>query len=179
MPQASPPIGHARILLQDNAGVKGSPIIEVKRTLDGREIEFGCDAALVEPGRRAILIYVLDAHREVPGVALHPGMRTYGHFWMDRPFNVYHWLDDGRTVGHYFNIGECSEINAERVVWNDYVVDIVVTPDGRAQVLDEDELPADVNLATRELVAATRDRILRDIVALTREVEAETRRYLG
>lgn len=156
-----------------------SPIVEVKRTLDGREVTFGCDAALVDPGRRAVLIYVLDSPREVPGVALRPGMRTYAHFWMERPFNVYHWLDGPRTVGHYFNIGECSEISAERVVWHDYAVDVLVTPDGTMRVLDEHELPPDLNLATREVIEKTRDRILRDVVALTREVEAETRRFLA
>jgi predicted RNA-binding protein associated with RNAse of E/G family len=154
------------------------PIIEVKRRLDGSETRFTCDAALVEPGRRAVLIYVIDSPSEVPGVQLRPGMRTLAHFWMDRPYNVYHWLDGGRTIGHYFNIGECSEISNERVAWNDYAVDILVTPGGLTRVLDEDELTPETSPAVRDLVETTRKRILAELPALVREIEAETRRLV-
>lgn len=154
------------------------PIIEVKRRLDGSETRFTCDAALVEPGQRAVLIYVIDSPWEVPGVRLRPGMRTLAHFWMDRPYNVYHWLDGGRTIGHYFNIGECSEISNERVVWNDYAVDILITPAGLTRVLDEDELLPETSAAVRDLVETTRKRILAELPALVREIEAETRRLV-
>ncbi len=153
-------------------------IVEVKRRLDGTEVRFPCDAAVVEPGRRAILIYVLEQSWDVPGVQLRPGMRTFGHFWMERPFNVYHWLERTRTVGLYFNIGETSEISTERVVWNDYAVDVLVTPDGMTRVLDEEELGDDVSASVRDLVTVARARILADRAALIREVEAETRRLL-
>ncbi len=153
-------------------------IVEVKRRLDGTEARFPCDAALVEAGRRAVLIYLLDRPWDVPGVVLRAGMRTFGHFWMERPYNVYHWLDGERTVGLYFNIGECVEISIQRVVWNDYAVDVLITPDGLTRVLDEEELTPDVNLATRELVEATRDRVLAHASQLMAEVDAETRRLL-
>ncbi len=84
-----------------------------------------------------------------------------------------------RTAGVYFNIGETSEISAERVAWNDYAVDVVVTPDGTTRVVDEEELPPDVNVAVRELVATTRARILAGVTSLVREVEAEARRLLA
>ncbi len=153
-------------------------IVEIKRRLDGTESHFPCDVALIEPGRRAVLIYVLERSWDVSGISLRPGMRTFGHFWADRPFNVYHWLDGRRTAGVYFNIGETSEISAGRVVWNDYAVDVVVTPDGATRVLDEEELGPEVNLAVRELVDITRARILAELPALVREVETETRRLL-
>lgn len=153
-------------------------VVEVKRKLDGTEVRFDCEAALVEPGRRAVLVYVLRQGWDVPGVELRPGMVTYAHYWIDRPYNVYHWLDGDRTVGHYFNIGEVADIARDRVVWTDYAVDVLATPDGGARVLDEGELPRDVERRTRALVEATRDRILADRLALVAEVEAETRRYL-
>lgn len=168
----------ARASAVENARV-GRHIVEVKRKLDGSEVRFDCEAALIEPGTRAVLVYVLEKGWDVPGVELRPGMVTYAHFWMDRTYNVYHWLDGDRTVGHYFNIGEVSEIANERVVWTDYAVDVLVTPDGEARVLDEGELPQDVRRRTRALVEATRDRILADLKVLVDEVEEETRRLLG
>ena len=149
----------------------------MKRRLDGTEARFDCDPLVVDTGRRAVIGYVLERAWEVPGVMLRPGMVTYGHFWTDRDYNAYHWLDGGRTVGVYFNIGPCETITAERVVWTDYVVDVLATPDGRLRVLDEDELddatPADV----RRVVERTRALILADSVRLCDEVESETRRF--
>src|SRR5438270_6141498 len=113
-------------------------IVEVKRRLDGTTATFDCEALVVQPGRRAVIRYVLDRAWRVPGVDLRPGMETYGHFWLDRRYNAYHWVDGERTVGVYFNIGVCHEITRERVEWTDYIVDVLVTPDGNARVLDED-----------------------------------------
>ena len=156
--------------------VERAPIVEIKRRLDGTEVRFACDAALVDPGRRAVLVYVLQRGWQVRGVTLRAGMRTFAHFWMDRPFNVYHWLEGDRTVGHYFNVGECAEITTEHVVWDDYALDVLVTADGATRVLDQEELGPHVAPAVRDLVEATRTRILADLPALVREVEAETRR---
>ncbi|OLC56394.1 MAG: hypothetical protein AUH85_06640 [Chloroflexi bacterium 13_1_40CM_4_68_4] len=151
-------------------------IVEVKRRLDGTETRFNCEPVLIEAGRRAVILYILDRAWAVEGVALRPGMKTYAHFWMDRPYNAYHWLDGERTVGLYFNVGACSEISPARVAWTDYVVDILVTPDRTATVLDEDELGVETPLEIRQIVDETRTRILRELPALIAEIEAETRR---
>ena len=151
-------------------------VVEIKRRLDGTEARFTCDTVLVEPGRRAVIRYVLDRSWSVPGVSLRPGMETYGHFWIERPFNAYHWLDGERTVGVYFNIGPCDAITAENVRWTDYVVDVLVTPDGRAAVLDEDELDERTPPAVRAVIAAARADLLARYPRFVDEIEAETRR---
>jgi len=151
-------------------------IVEVKRRLDGSESRFDCEQLLLEPGERAIVLYVLDRPWPVAGVALRGGIRTYAHFWRGRPFNVYHWVDGDRTVGHYFNIGTVDELAPGRVVWTDYAVDVLATPDGVTRVLDEEELGPETPDAIREIVDAARARILADLPELVREVETETRR---
>jgi protein associated with RNAse G/E len=149
-------------------------VVEVKRRLDGSEARFACDTVLVEPGRRAVIRYVLDRSWSVPGVSLRPGMETYGHFWIERPFNAYHWLDGERTIAVYFNVGVVDEIAYERVVWRDYVIDILALPDGTVRVLDEDELPSNAPAQVRWVVATTRDELVRNIGNRVREVERET-----
>ena len=151
-------------------------IVEVKRRLDGTEARFECEPIAIEAGRRAVIRYVLDRAWEVPGVALRPGMATYAHFWIDRPYNAYHWLDGERTVGVYFNIGVCDEISEARIGWTDYIVDILVTPEGEARVLDADEVDAATPAEARRLIDETREAILRDVARLVSEVERETRR---
>ena len=156
--------------------MRSHQIVEVKRRLDGTEARFDCEPLLVEAGRRAVILYVLDRSWQVEGIALRPGTQTYAHFWIDRPYNAYQWVDGERTVGTYFNVGPCDEISSARVGWTDYVVDILVTPDGTATVLDEDELGAETPQRIRRFIEDARDLILRDAAALVADIEAETRR---
>ncbi len=161
----------------DNRRV-AAPILEIKRRLDGSEARFECQAVRVRPGQDAIVRYLIDRAWDVPGVALRPGMVTYGHFWIDRPYNVYHWLEGERTVAHYVNLGECDEIALDRIVWRDYAVDVLVTNDGGVRVLDEDEL-AGASQSVRAIVEATKLKILNDSArSLVGEVERATRRVL-
>ena len=157
----------------------GARVIEVKRLLDGTERRFACQPILIEPGRRAILRYVLERPWTVAGMPLDAGTATYAHFWMERPFNVYHWVQSSQTIGLYFNVGPCDEIAEDRVVWRDYAVDVLATPGGEPRVLDEDELPPDVAPAIRTVVERARAEILATLPALAAEVERETRRRLG
>ena len=151
-------------------------IVEVKRRLDGTETRFDCERIVVEPGRRAVIRYILGRAWSVPGIALRPGMETYAHFWIERSYNAYHWLDGGRTIGVYFNIGVCDEIARDRVRWTDYIVDVLATPDGEMRVLDEDELAADTPDAVRAVIDRTRAALGERLADVCAEVEAETRR---
>src|SRR5947207_11380362 len=67
------------------------PILEIKRTLAGGEKHFEC-ARLHLDGPHVVLLFVATAPMQVHGVALPAGTVTFGHFWRDRAYNVYHWL---------------------------------------------------------------------------------------
>jgi predicted RNA-binding protein associated with RNAse of E/G family len=151
-------------------------IVEVKRYLDGREGRFECEPVLVDPGRRAVLMYVADRVWRIGDIEVTPGCLTYAHFWTDRPYNVYHFLDGDRTLSHYANIGECLEISPSQVVWRDYAVDVLVTPDGAQLMLDEDELPDDLDPRVRGLVERTARWLTAQAPRVVSEVEAETRK---
>ena len=153
-------------------------ITEVKTTLAGRVDCFVCDV-VVRTGERVVALYRLPAAREVHGVGLPAGTVTVGYFWTDRPFNLYHWIGpDGATLAHYFNVGDVTRLDGDLLEWSDLAVDVLATPDGRVRVLDEDELPPDLDPAVRRYVAAARDRVLRDLPALIRESERESARVL-
>jgi len=153
--------------------------VEVKRRLDGSEERFECEPALLEPGGRAILVYVLERAWTVHGLALERGVRTYAHYWIDRLYNVYHWIDGAGTLGHYFNVGRCKEIAPERVTWTDYALDVLRTPDGRVRLLDEDELSRHPDARLRATAERTAREIIDRIDALVAEVETATRSVLG
>ena len=80
---------------------------------------------------------------------------------------MYHWLGPaGQTLGYYFNIADETRFSAERIEWRDLTVDVLATPAGRLDVVDEHELPADLDPALRARVEAGLRAILDDPAAV-------------
>ena len=151
-------------------------ITERKTRLDGTVAEFVCAALRLEPGRRAILRYVSDREWHVPGtdVVVRPGTVTVGHYWVDRPYNVYHWLVEGRTLAYYCNAATDTVISPTLVAYTDLVVDVLLRPSGAATVLDEDELPDDLAPPHRLAIARALEALITSPRTLIREIEQET-----
>jgi len=106
------------------------------------------------------------------------GGYTAGHFWIDRPYNVYHWLEGGRTLGYYFNVGLVDEISEARVAWRDLIIDVLVKPDGAIDILDEDEVPPDLPAEHRRTIAQALEQIVTNPKRLVKEIERATRDVL-
>ncbi len=118
----------------------GSEVLEIKRTLDGREHTFRCTLLRQSPAWMAVR-YVLPRPVTVGPLVLPAGAETVGHFWPDRPYTAYHWLGaGGRTLGIYLNAASDVEISPGQVRWHDLALDLLVTPDGHVAVLDEDDV---------------------------------------
>ncbi len=149
-------------------------VLEIKRTLEGATKTYACRAAEVAADH-AVLLYTLERPRAVGGVALPGGTLTVAYYWIDRPYNVYHWIGpDGRTLAYYFNLSGATRIARERVEWDDLEVDVLVTPDARARVLDEDRVPVAAAGRLPE-IAAARARVLAEYEDVIRSVEAASR----
>jgi predicted RNA-binding protein associated with RNAse of E/G family len=101
--------------------------------------------------------------------------RSFGYFWFDRPYNVYHWLHAGATLGYYINIGRFRSLSDSELVWDDYAVDILAFPDGTVEVLDEDEVPETIDPPIREFITEAKSRVLAELDAIIDSVERETR----
>jgi predicted RNA-binding protein associated with RNAse of E/G family len=155
-------------------------ILEIKRTLDGREKRFDCRLlALTSDGRHAAVLWVAPAAMHVHGVDLPAGTVSVGHFWADRHYNVYHWLDGaGKTLGYYFNICDETRIGTGVIEWRDLTVDVLAMPGGRLDVLDEHELPAELAPDVAAHIAAGKAAILGAPAAVMAEIEAASRAAL-
>lgn len=154
-------------------------ILEVKRTLAGGVERFPC-VAVEMTASRAVLLYALTRARRLGGIDLTPGMVTVAYYWVDRPYNVYHWISpQGQTVAWYFNVSGPVRIADGRVEWQDLEVDVLVTPDLRTQVLDEDRLPPDLPAERHAAIAAARDRVLREAPQVVQELERTSRGLLA
>ena len=157
-------------------------ILEIKRRLDGSEARFEC-ALLARAGHHAAILFVAPAAMHVHGVDLPAGTVSFGHFWTDRPYNVYHWLDaqSGATIGYYVNLADDTRFEGGLLTWRDLVIDVLVMPaSGGAAggapplvtVLDEDEVPAALPPDTRAHMAAAKAEVLASAGALIAELEA-------
>lgn len=157
------------------------PVLEVKRTLAGGEKRFHCHLLATDGERQAVVLWIASEPMHVHGVDLPAGTVSLGHFWADRYYNVYHWLDrNNRTVGFYFNVADQTRIETDPpcIRWRDLVIDVLATPEGRLDVLDEDELPAELEPDVAAHVAAGRRAILAAPAALLAEIEAASRTLL-
>jgi predicted RNA-binding protein associated with RNAse of E/G family len=161
-------------------------IVEIKRTLDGREKRFDCRLLALAPDHRhAAVLWIAPEPMHVHGVDLPAGTISVGHFWTDRHYNVYHWLDRaGETLGYYFNICDETRITAATIEWRDLVVDVLAIPaasamsNWRLDVLDEHELPDELPPGILAHIAAGRDAILAVPAAVMAEVENASRAVL-
>ncbi len=152
-----------------------APILELKRTLAGVETRFEC-RVLARSETHLAILWIAPTPMHVHGLDLPAGTVTFGHFWSDRNFNVYHWLRcDASTIGYYFNISDGTSWTSERLSWRDLTVDVLATPDGRLDVLDQDELPAVLDDETRAHLEAGKAAILDAPGAVIAEVEAASR----
>jgi predicted RNA-binding protein associated with RNAse of E/G family len=79
----------------------------------------------------------------------------------------------------YFNVCDDTRISPRQIAWRDLAVDILITPDLRCRVLDEDELPDDLDRNLLARIDATRDSLCGAAARLLREFERHTRSLLA
>lgn len=157
----------------------GKRTVEVKRTLDGRVVEYPCNSVLFEADVRAVILCEIEQAEPVVGgrLTLKPGTRSYGYFWLDRPYVPYHWLVGGETMCHYVNLGRVQSLAEDRIVWDDYAVDVLAWPDGRVEVVDEEEVPRNADESILTFIADAKIRVLSELDEIVAFVERQTRAF--
>jgi len=150
-------------------------ITEIKHTLAGERKTFDCEL-LHRSATRAVVIYRMPRDVQLEDIVLRRGTLSLGYFWQDRPYNAYHWIDARLdSVALYFNISDRTQIGEQSIEWRDLAVDILISPDGRCRVLDEDELPADIDARLRGYIDSARDELCRQPLSLLGEYDKLTR----
>ncbi len=144
---------------------------ETKILLSGEVQHFACDLLALADGFGA-LRYVLDRPYQVGDIRLIPGDVTVALYWIDRPYTLYTWVP--RSLGkplYYFNIADGVRLSAEEFVWRDLVVDVLMDADSRVRVLDEDELPRDLDAGLRCSIEQARYLVATHARELSQEAE--------
>ena len=153
-------------------------ITEIKTSLTGERREFECELLQLARGEVAV-IYRMPGDVRLEDLLLPRNSISLGYFWEGRAYNVYHWIDDQcQTLALYFNICDNTRISADQIAWRDLAVDVLITPDLRCRVLDEDELPDNLDRDLRAYIATARDALCADPGRWLSEFEARRQELL-
>lgn len=143
---------------------------EKKRCINGQEREYECRLLYLDD-EVAIVVYPIRRHWSVGSLMLRPGMISYGFFWKRRPYVLYKWFDErGEKAGDYFSVAQSIEVHPQEVMWKDLVLDLLVLPEGKIEVLDEEEVPSSIDVHTLGYIRFAQ----KEIVSNWRKVVRET-----
>ncbi|HUI46012.1 MAG TPA: DUF402 domain-containing protein [Nitrospirota bacterium] len=149
--------------------------VEQKVLLSGELHEYHCELVLLTD-TFGLLRYIIDREYHVNGITLHPGEVSLAFYWTNRPYTLYTWRHDkpGREL-YYFNIADRVSLEQTRFVWRDLVVDILIDEHENAHILDEDELPSDLNPELRDHIERAKNHLLTHY----HQIIAEVKHYIA
>jgi predicted RNA-binding protein associated with RNAse of E/G family len=154
------------------------PCIETKRTLSGETKTYHCELLHYETGF-GVLRYVIDREYNVRGVKLVPGDETIALYWEGRPYTLYVWHRKGSPQPvYYFNIADRVSLSRQEFVWRDLAVDILVDDRG-LHVLDEHELPADLEPQLARSIQEAASFVKSNHRAIILEADAAVEKYVA
>ncbi len=137
--------------------MKNKPIIVIKRDIYGNETWRYQGRLLEQADGQIVLEAFFDRENMLfHGMLLGKGDRFIETYFTDRWYNILeiHAHHDDQLSGWYCNVSYPVEIFPRSISYVDLCLDLLVFPDGRQVVLDEDEF------ARLEIPPETRDQAL-------------------
>jgi uncharacterized protein len=150
-----------------------SEIIVLKLNLQRQETWRYTGKVISEDDEKVILQAIFN-REDIPfhGILLKTGDRFVETFYFDRWFNIFeiHDRDSDQLKGWYCNIGYPAKKEGQVLSYVDLALDLLVFPDGKQLILDEDEfnellLPSDIKkqaLKSLEEVQSLLDQITKN-----------------
>lgn len=143
-----------------------------------REETWRYDGSIVTRDESGVLIEAFFNRDDLPfhGITLQMNDRFLERYYTDRWYNIFQIHDraDDHIKGWYCNITRPAEISPGRVAYVDLALDLLVYPDGRYLILDEEEFQQlalndgdreNARKALDELIQIVKENKLPDLVA--------------
>jgi uncharacterized protein len=140
-----------------------SEMIVIKKNIQGQTTWRYTGQLVARAADHIILEAFFDRQdMDMHGLLLGKGDRFLETWYTDRWYNIFeiHAREDDHLRGWYCNIGCPAEIDGNTISYIDLSLDLLVFPDGRQIVLDEDEF------TTLELPPEMRQQALQALLAL-------------
>lgn len=113
---------------------------ETKRHLNKPDQAFICDLLHYEKNH-VVLKYFSEAPGQIADIKIPPGSTTIAWYWANREYVLWQLFDQDKTlIGTLFHICTDIKITKTGVSYLDLILDIWISPDNTARVLDQDEL---------------------------------------
>ena len=152
---------------------------EVIRTYFGENVIADCYLQQLGNGDGVLKYYFKDTW-DVDGLILHPPMYTLGYYSEHKPYNVYCWFNESdKLVAYYFNIVDQTKLRSNVFEFRDLIVDVLVYPDLQFSILDEDEIPGNMDNGTADLIYNTKDYLINRLDKVIAEVERAIKPFSG
>lgn len=133
-------------------GLKQEELVIVKHNPQGEET-WRYTGVVLQRFPHAVLIEAFFNHDDLPfhGILLGSGDRFVEAFFAQRWYNIFEIHDRATDAlkGWYCNIARPAVFTDGRIDWVDLALDLLVYPDGKTLLLDEDEFEA-LGLDTKE-----------------------------
>jgi predicted RNA-binding protein associated with RNAse of E/G family len=131
----------------NNWGIGSAPADMNKLTIikldhQGNEVARYPGEILLLTGSKVVLkTYFAGNDIDVGGLVLRKGDRLHETFYFQRWYNIFevYDADAGRVKGWYCNVSHPAEMDGNILFYKDLALDLLVFPDGRQIILDEDE----------------------------------------
>ncbi|RPJ49511.1 MAG: DUF402 domain-containing protein [Chloroflexi bacterium] len=117
-------------------------LVVIKLDAEGREAwRYSGQVLRRWPDSVLLEAYFNRADLDFHGILFGRGDRFIELYYTDRWYNIYELHDraDGHLKGWYCNVTRPAELSDGRLTYVDLALDLLVYPDGRQLVLDEDE----------------------------------------
>ncbi|MHC1783890.1 MAG: DUF402 domain-containing protein [Anaerolineaceae bacterium] len=120
-------------------------VVVIKLNSEGQETwrYFG---RVLKQSEEVILVEAFFNREDIPfqGIVMRTGDRFLEKYFLNRWYNIFeiHDREDDLIKGWYCNISKPAEVEDDRIAYVDLALDLLVYPDGRQFVLDEDEFTA-------------------------------------
>jgi uncharacterized protein len=128
----------------------------IKRDQTGREV-WHYSGHVVTATTRGVLVEALFNRADLPfhGVVFKQNDRFLELYLHNRWFNIYeiHDRDSGEIKCWYCNVTRPADVHEDFIAYDDLALDLLVYPNGRQLVLDEDEFLS-LNLSKNEVDSA-------------------------
>lgn len=136
--------------------------ITVNKMNPQREVTYRYQGRLLHRDATTLVIEaIFDRHdMQFDGLFLGKGDRFVETYYTDRWYNFFevHSREDDSIRGWYCNIGLPVEVDGDSISYIDLALDLVVLPDGRQSIIDQDEfdrleIPAEVRARALDALA--------------------------
>lgn len=98
---------------------------------------------IIKKDEKGVLVeaYFNISDRPFHGITLRTNDRSIERYYTDRWYNIFkiYDRDDDRLKAWYCNVTYPADFTTDRITYRDLALDVLVYPDGKYLVLDEDE----------------------------------------